>query len=337
MLSIIAKRKYYYTFSLACVVTAVVFLIIWGFKMGIDFTGGSLMEVSFQETARPSVQEISGALTDLSNLGEVTIQPIGENNIILRFRNVTEIEHQEVLDKLIEQFTPGQRLDIKTTTTPVQIEGLVSGEANVTGIKAEKAAGARIIEERFDSIGPTVGQELKTKSFYAVIIVIIAIIAFIAWSFRKVGRPVSSWKYGVTAIIALVHDVTITCGIFALLGHFYNVEINTPFIAALLTVLGYSVNDTIVVFDRIRENLHRHQGDFEEIVNMSVNQTMIRSVNTSLTVMLTLLAIFLFGGETIRYFALTLMVGVFFGTYSSIFVASSLLVTWQNLVKKFAK
>ena len=161
--------------------------------------------------------------------------------------------------------------------------------------------------------------------------VLLLIVIYITWVFRKVSRPVASWQYGVAAVIALFHDVFIPVGIFSILGHYLGAEIDLLFVTGILTILGFSVHDTIVVFDRIRENL-RQSGSksFEETVNASINQTMGRSINTSLTVLLTLLAIYVFGGETTKYFSLLLMLGIFFGTYSSIFVASSLLVSWHS-------
>lgn len=188
-----------------------------------------------------------------------------------------------------------------------------------------------IEEKRFNSIGPVIGNELKKSAVWALIIALIAIVLYIGWAFRKVSRPISSFKYGIIATIALFHDVIITLGIFAVLGYFFNIEIGIPFVAALLTILGYSVNDTIVVFDRTRENLLRSGiDDFEEVVNKSVNETLIRSISTSFTTLLVLFSIFLFGGETIKYFVVALMIGVTAGTYSSIFIASPLLVSWQK-------
>lgn len=189
-------------------------------------------------------------------------------------------------------------------------------------------------ELQFDSVGPSIGQELKSKSFNSAFIVLLAIILYISLAFRKVSRPISSWKYGVTAIIALFHDVLVTLGVFSVLGHFYGIEINTPFIAAILTVLGYSVSDTIVVFDRIRENLPKSQDNFEDTINRSVNQTIVRSINTSLSSILALAAILFFGGNTIKDFALALVVGIFVGTYSSIFIASPILVVWEKAMHR---
>lgn len=188
-----------------------------------------------------------------------------------------------------------------------------------------------IEEKRFDSIGPVIGNELKSTAVWAIVIALIGMVLYIGWAFRKVSRPVSSFKYGIIATIALFHDVVITLGVFSVLGYLYNIEIGLPFVAALLAILGYSVNDTIVVFDRTRENLIKAGSEnFEETVNKSVNETLIRSLNASFTTLLVLFALFLFGGETIKYFIAALIIGIAFGTYSSIFIASPLLVTWQK-------
>ena len=292
MYKIIQKRKIWLTISGLLAATSVVFLALWGLNFGIDFTGGSLLEIRFLEN-RSEVSEVKNALNDL-DLGSLLVQPVGENEMILRFQDTSEEKHQEVMARL---------------------------------------ANLEIEELQFNSVGPSIGQELKRKSLYAIITVLFAIVAYIAWAFRKVSKPVASWKYGLTAIVALFHDVMIVLGVFAFLGQFYNVEINAAFIAAILTVLGYSVNDTIVVFDRLRENLPKSDEDFEGTVNASVNQTITRSINTSVTTLLVLLAILFFGGSSIRDFVLALSIGVFIGTYSSIFLASPLLVVWEKLKK----
>ncbi len=310
MLSIIKKRNYFLSTGLAIIVLSIVALSFWGLKWGIDFTGGSLMEVRFK-TERPAVGEIRESLTGLG-LGSLTVQPIGEDGAILRFQETDEATHQKVLDELIK--VAGGSLDKEKD----------QGGTN----------GPEIEELKFDAIGPAIGQELKAMSLYAIIFVLIAIILYIAYSFRKVSRPVSSWKFGLAAIFALFHDVMALLGVFAVLGRFYNIEVNTPFVAAVLTVLGYSVQDTIVVFDRIRENLPRSDDDFEGTVNTSVNQTLVRSVNTSMTVLLALSAVIVFGGSTIRDFALALSIGIFVGTYSSIFLASPMLVVFEKLSGK---
>ena len=288
---------------------SIVALFVWGLNFGIDFTGGSLLEVRFLGE-RPAVNDVQVALADL-DLGSLTVQPIDEKNMIIRFKETSEDKHVEAIKRL---------------------NGIGKNEAD----EKEKTENAQnnVEELRFDSVGPSIGQELKSKSFWAIIIVLIAIVLFIAWTFSKVSKPVASWKYGVAATVALFHDVIITLGVFAVLGHFYNMEINTPFVAAILTLLGYSVNDTIVVFDRIRENLPKSHEDFENTVNTSINQTWGRSINTSMTVILALVAIIIFGGSTIRDFVLALTIGVFVGTYSSIFVASALIVDWWKWEKK---
>lgn len=303
MLNIVGKRKIFYGLSVALNVIGIFSIIFWGLHFGIDFTGGSLLEVDFS-SARPEISVVKENLSKL-DLGEVAVQPAGDRGYLLRMKNLDETAHQDVLASL-------------------------------------KSLGD-LEEKRFDSIGPVIGQELKSRAYGAILIVLVLIVVYIAFAFRKVSRPVASWKYGVAAIIALAHDVFIPTGIFSILGHYLGVEIDLLFVTGLLTILGFSVHDTIVVFDRIRENLRKGVGkNFKETVNVSINQTLSRSINTSLTVFLTLLAIFIFGGVSTKYFALLLMMGIMFGTYSSIFVASSLLVTsevWRQklIAKKLGK
>lgn len=288
---IVKHRKIFFIISGLLVIASIGGIIFWGFNFGIEFTGGSLMEVEFKET-RPSNQEIKDILDGL-DLGEISVQPTGEKNIILRTKDIDEGIHQEVLNKLQEL-----------------------GELE---------------ELRFESVGPVIGQELKKKAIYAIIIALIMILLFVALAFRKVSFIVKSYKYGFLAIIALFHDILIVLGVFVVLGKFSNVEIGIAFVAALLATLGYSVNDTIVVFDRIRENLlvSGHREDFGELVGRSLKQTLVRSVNTSLTTILVLLAVLFFGGATIQYFILALIIGITAGTYSSIFIASPLLMSWE--------
>jgi preprotein translocase subunit SecF len=243
--------------------------------------------------AAPANSEIKDKLAQF-NLGEVNVTPAENNSVILRFKDIDEATHQNILHSLGD-----------------------------------------VEEKSFESVGPVIGAELMRRAIYAIALVILMIVIYIAWAFRKVSRPISSWQYGIATLIALLHDVIIPVGIFAILGHFLGVEIGLLFVTAVLTILGFSVHDTIVVFDRIRENLRRHIGDnFEDTVNRSINQTISRSINTSFTVLLTLLAVYFFGGESIRYFALALIVGIIFGTYSSIFIASPLLVLWEGWKKK---
>ncbi len=322
-MKIIQKRKIWFTLSGVLIVLSILSFIFLGLKPAIDFVGGSLLEVQYLNE-RPSSQEIKDRLVDL-NLGSLNIQPSGEKNLILRFKQVDEQTHQNILEKL----------GAKKEKSPVTIEA--EGGTQVKSVDLSIAGEEELsaVELRFESIGPAIGKEMQKKAVYSIIIVLIAIILYIAWAFRKVSKPVASWKYGIIAIIALCHDIIIVMGVFSVLSYFLNIEIGLPFVAALLTILGYSVNDSIVVFDRIRENLFRFQASsFEETINNSVNQTITRSINTSLTTLLVLLAIFFFGGVTIKYFVLALAIGVASGTYSSIFLASPLLVVWERLFKR---
>ncbi len=278
--------KIYFIFSGILIIAAIAGLLVFGLKPGIDFTGGSILEVEYQED-RPSNQEIKDNLTEL-DLGEIYIQPTDERGVILRMKDINEETHQQVLEKL---------------------EG------------AE--------ELRFESIGPVIGQELKAKTKIVVVLSFLIIVLYIAFVFRRISRPIASWQYGISSLLALSHDVLITVGIFSLLGKFYSVQITIPVVVALLTVLGYSINNTVVVFDRIRENLLKRIGEsYEETVNISLKQTLTRSFNTSLTTLFVLIAIFFLGGETLKYFALALILGIVAGTYSSLFLASPVLVSW---------
>lgn len=272
-------------------------LFVWGLKYGIDFTGGSLLEARFT-VARPQVNMISSSLEELK-LNSLIIQPVGDNDMMLKFQETEEQTHQAVLSKL------NQAAKQENENNSVE-------------------------EQRFESVGPSIGAELKIKSFWAIFFALLAMLCYMTYTFRKVSKPVASWKYGLAAIIAMFHDVIITMGVFAFLGHYYGIEINTAFVAAILTVLGYSVHDTIVVFDRLRENLPKSNEDFEGTVNTSLNQTIARSLNTSFTVLLVLAAIIIFGGSSIRTFTMALAIGIFAGTYSSIFVASPILVVWEK-------
>lgn len=302
-MDIVSHRKIFYAVSSVLFIASITAVSLWGLKFGIDFTGGSLIEVEFSGP-RATVEELKRRLEAL-NLGEVRFQPTGERGLFIRLRHIDEPTHQAVLGALAPGRPGGQR-------------------------------DPGISEKRFDAIGPTIGRELAKRSIWAVILVISLIVSYIAWAFRKVSLPVASWKYGITAVAALVHDVVIPTGFFAVLGRFYGFEIDTLFITAILTILGFSVHDTIVVFDRIRENLKRPdtQGDFGALVNRSVKQTFARSVNTSLTVVLAMAAVYVFGGEITRAFSMTLLIGVIVGTYSSIFIASPLLVTWYSFVQR---
>jgi len=285
----------YYTISAILIIASITCISMYGLKFGIDFEGGSNMEVQFSDQ-RPSNEQIQQTLAEF-NLGQIVVQPTGDKGALLKFQGVDEATHQQILSKINEAYPT--------------------------------------VEKSFQYIGPSVGQELRNKTQIAIALVLLAITIYIALAFRKVSRPVSSWKYGITSLIALFHDILIPVGLFAVLGHLYNVEITIPIVTALLTVLGFSVHDTIVIFDRIRENiLRRGMGDFKETVNWSLNQTLGRSLSTVFSTLIVLFAIYFWGGETLRYFALTLIIGISAGAYSSIFVASPLLVTWYNWDQK---
>jgi preprotein translocase subunit SecF len=291
MLNIIGHRKKFFIFSSILIILAMAATLKWGIRFSVDFTGGAVSEITFN--ARPDNESVKAALKDL-DLGNIIVTPGGEKEIFVKTKDIDEETHQKMLEAITDKFSDAE-------------------------------------EMRFDSIGPAIGEELRQKAIWAVFTGIIGIALYVSWAFRKVSKPVSSWKYGVVSIATLFHDAMIPVGVFAALGHYKGIEVDIPFIAAILTVLGYSINDTIVVFDRTRENLIKHNiKNFEETVNRSLNQTFIRSINTSLTVIIVLLALYFFGGETLKYFALALLVGVVTGTYSSIFIASPLLVEWQK-------
>jgi len=301
--------------SIAGAVTIAGFLalFIFGLKPGIDFTGGSFMEVAYGSAAeRQSAADIKRQLEPLQ-LGNISVQLVDERGIQLRFKEVSEEEHQNILKAL--------RGESATSTAVVATKKTQPNSA---------AAPIAVDELHFETVGPSIGQELRQKAASAIIICLIVIVAYVAWSFRRVSKPVASWKYGVASVIALFHDIMLVVGVFAVLGRYFNIEIDSSFIAALLTVLGYSVNDTIVVLDRVRENLPRSNEDFAGTVNTSINQTLARSINTTLTTVLALLALLFFGGESIHYFILALTIGIASGAYSSIFIAAPILVIWEK-------
>ena len=293
-MDIVSHRKIYFSISIILVLASMVGLLLWGLNLAIDFTGGTLMEVEFLEN-RPSNQEIQEKLTNLE-LGQINLQSTGQKGLILRLKDIDEATHQEILTRI--------------------------------GLEQSN-------EKRFESIGPLIGRELKTKASWAIGLALLAIVLYIAWAFRKISKPVASWQYGLIAIIALFHDTFITLGLFSVLGHYLNIEIGLSLVAAFLTILGYSVNNSIVIFDRTRENLLKtNWTDFQETINQSINQSLTRCLNTALTTLFVLLAIFFLGGQSIKYFALALAVGIIIGTYSSIFITSSLIVVWQRWKKR---
>ncbi len=290
MISIVKTRKIWYSAAVVYLLVSIAAVIGYGFKPGIDFTGGSLLEVDFHEN-RPHTTAVHEALKPM-NLGAIVVQPADEQSMLLRMPFLSAEQHQEVLKHLED----------------------LNGSAAMS-------------ETRYETIGPSISSELKAKSISAIILVIVGIMLYITWTFRKVSRPVPSWAFGGIVVVALVHDVIVPAGVMAFLGHFLGYEIDTLFVVALLTILAFSVNDTIVTFDRIRENLVRApQPNFADTVDNSINETITRSLATSFAVLLTMFAVYFFGGETVKHFMLIMIVGMIAGTYSSIFLASPLLV-----------
>lgn len=299
-MQIVTHRKIFYAISGILVLASLSALLAWGLVPGLDFKGGALLEISYPE-GRPEKAAVENILLPID--AHVSVRPSGEHGYILRLREVTDVEHRSLVSAL-----------------------------SFRGTK-------QVTEIRFDSIGPLLGKEAVGKSFFAVALVIICIVLFITFAFRKVSLPVSSWKYGVITVVALLHDLIVPTGVFAYLGHFKGVEVDTLFVTALLVVLGFSVHDTIVVFDRVRENLkvardNRARKDFETIVGESISETFTRSVNTSLTTIFALTVLFFIGPAATQYFSLALIIGIIAGTYSSICIASPLLVTVERWQKK---
>jgi len=276
-------KLWYFLFSLALIIPGSYVLLTSGLKLGIDFTGGSLLEYRFEKQI---------ALDDLKQYGQIT--PTLSNTYIIRSQPKTKEEVGKIKKELETKF-------------------------------------GKIEERRQEFVGPVIGRELSQKAFYALTIASLAIVLYIAFSFRKIPKPASPWRFGICAIVALLHDVLLVIGVFALLGKFLGVEVDTLFVTAILTIIGFSVHDTIVVFDRIRENSLKNIGKkFTAVANLAVVQTLGRSLNTSLTVVFVLVALLLFGGETIKWFTVALLVGIISGTYSSIFNATALLVWWEE-------
>ncbi|MDD5638462.1 MAG: protein translocase subunit SecF [Candidatus Pacebacteria bacterium] len=270
------------------------FLIFWGLKPGIDFTGGTILEIEYKND-RPSNQEIEEKLKKF-NLGSIFIQPTGEKGVIIKMKEISNDVHNEIL------LTLGKN------------EGLIE-------------------EKRFEFIGPVIGKELTQKTFIVVILSLIAMMIYISLAFRKMKRPIKSWQYSLSSVFCLFHDTLIVLAVFSILGKLYGVEISIPIITALIALVGYSINNTVVIFDRIRENIS-FGGTFEEIIDRSLNETLLRQFGTSFTTLLVVLAIFFFGGSTLKYFSLTLVIGLIVGSFSSFFVAAPLLLEWLRLKER---
>lgn len=290
-MNIIGKKNWFFAISLLVIIPGIVSLILWGLLLSIDFTGGSLLEIrSDKALSEDQVKQT----VEHAGFPVASVAKSGQNSYLIRTKTIDKNENETVKTALSAQF-------------------------------------GKIDELRFETVGPTIGKEVAIKALQSIGLASLLIILYIAWSFRKVPKPASSWRFGISAIIALLHDVLVVVGVFSLLGHFFHVEVDSLFVTAVLTVIGFSVHDTIVVFDRIRENLRKMPNlSFATVVNESIIQTINRSLNTSLTVVFVLLALLLFGGETIRWFVVALLVGIVSGTYSSIFNAAPFLVLWQE-------
>lgn len=287
-------KTFYFIFSLLLILPGIYFLSTSGLKLGIDFTGGALLEYRFEKEI--NLQEIKDSLDGIKvEVGQIS--PAENNTYIIRTKLIEQEKVIEIKKVLVEKY-------------------------------------GSVEERRVENVGPVIGQELQRKAVIALAVASLVIVLYIAFSFRKIPKPQSSLRFGIAAIIALLHDVLIVVGAFAILGKFLSVEVDVLFVTALLTVIGFSVHDTIVVFDRIRENLIKNiNKKFIDVANISVIQTLARSLNTSLTVVFVLLALLLFGGETIRWFVVALLVGIISGTYSSIFNATALLVFWEERLR----
>lgn len=293
-----SKKKYWLGFSLLILVVGVAALFVWRLPFGIDFRGGAVFEL---QTEKPVEEgEFREKVTGLQQIQSPQVSKTGESTYLIKALPIDQKDYRSVVEELGKSY-------------------------------------GKITEKQFQNVGPTVSQDLSRKAVIAVILAALMIVLYLAYSFREVTYPVSSWRFGVIAVIALLHDLIISVGIFALLAHFFHFEVDASFITALLTVMGFSVHDTIVVFDRIRENLNKRQlsaeTQFELIADQSLSQTLNRSLATSLTVIFTLTTLTILGGESIRGFVVMLLIGVTVGTYSSIFTATPLLAWWQNRVR----
>jgi len=296
-MNIIGHKNWYFGLSLLVIITGLIAIFLWGLNLSIEFTGGSRLTLAFNDVVGDKQIKI---VDEALKAEKIKIASIEKSNklIFVRTSPIDQNQNNKFINTLSKNFK-----DVK--------------------------------EREFETIGPVIGQETTFNALKAIIIASVLIILYITWSFRQVPKPASSFRFGVCAIIALIHDVLVVVGVFAILGHFFGVEIDSLFVTAILTVIGFSVHDTIVVFDRIRENLKKMgASDFSKTVNDSIIQTIDRSLNTSLTVLLVLVALLLFGGESIRWFVVALLIGITAGTYSSIFTASPLLVLWQEISDK---
>ncbi len=294
MIRFMKYKWWYFLLSALVLVPGIYSLLVWGFKPSIDFTGGTLLELRFEQKVQASNSNILETITQ-QGISVSSVQSSGENMILIKSKVLDEAQAKTVEKTLADKFKE----------TPQEI--------------------------RFETVGPVLGAELLQKTFFAAILAVLGILSYVAYAFKNI-------KFGVSAVLALFHDLLVVAGIFSLLGHFQNVEVDTLFVTAFLTTMSFSVHDTIVVFDRIRETLRRNPGqNFEELADKAMTETMGRSLNNSLTIIFMLLALILLGGTTIKWFVVALLVGTISGTYSSPFVATPILVVWNQLEEKRKK
>ena len=287
---IVKYKSLFIGIAVALVGASIIFIAHFGIKKGIDFTGGTVVEINYTSSTVPEI--------DRSKLSEKEIKTFSTGATSFKF----------VSPKAFDE-------------TSAILETVLNKKAH------------EYVVTQVNTVGPTMGKEMTKKAVIAIIIVVIAILCFIAFAFREVSLPVASWKYGIVAMVTIIHDIIIPTGVYAFLSDKYGAEIDTLFVVALLTIMAVTISDKIVVFDRIRENLKTQvskKKSFEEIVGESLTQTFTRSINTSLTTVLSLVALYYFGPTSTQFFSLTLMVGIVVGTYSSIFVASPLLTVWNS-------
>ena len=291
MIDIVKRRYLYFGISLLVIVPGMLALLIWGLPLAIDFKGGSLLDIRFDTGVVPPPAEVTTLYAE-NGFSDSIVQTTGQNGLVIRSLEMSDNQRDQLVSLIESRFN------------------------------------ATITVNRFESVGPSVGQEVAKRAAGAVGLAALGILLYITLAFRGISH---AFRYGIAAIIAMLHDVAVVIGVEAILAHFLKWEVDSLFLTALLTVIGFSVHDTIVVFDRIRENLNIYRRlPYETVVNHSIVQTLVRSINTQLTVMLTLLTLAMFGGLTIRHFVVILLVGVFSGTYSSIFNASPILVVWEK-------
>ncbi|MBI2409464.1 protein translocase subunit SecF [Candidatus Kaiserbacteria bacterium] len=296
-MNIATHRTIYFWLTGLILAVAVAAILFFGLPRAIDFTGGSLMQIRYSE-GRPPLATIIEQVSSAS-IGGASVREVGADTVSIRSRTLTPAEHDAVLTALSGSQTSAGKSDFQ--------------------------------ELSYTSVGPALGTQFANKALWALLAVVLATTLYIAFAFRKVSRPVPSWCYGLTVVAILVHDLIIPAGFFAVLAYFTGAEVDALFVTALLALLGYSVNDTIVIFDRVREHLARNERvgskeAFAETVGKSISETMTRSINTSLTTALALLALVIFGAAATRNFALVMLVGVIAGTYSSILLAAPLLI-----------